>query len=228
MKLFNRFLLLSRGKQIAIAVCLLHLFAIFMLFGHHLITKSKPIRPMIVKTHVERKVEQPKVEKPMVAVAKPQAVAPKPVAKKAAPKPAPVAKKIAPPVKQDPVLKEIAQSFEALSSQTKKSRPTLNLPSKIESKAQLAPESDPSYGEYLITYLQNALDLPEYGDVRVKLEIDRFGRLIDCQVLEAKSVKNAEFLKNRLPDLSFACLNDYGIMDATETFTVTFRNVENH
>lgn len=260
MKFYKQFLILSRGKQIAIVVCCIHLFAIFGLLGHHLVSRRlKPPRPMIVKTisavppkiNAERnpgvpneaqgkKMQNAKVESPAPKV---QAVAPKPqkevpkpkpatTAKKAVaakPKPGPVAQK-APPVKEEHIFKEIAESLETLSSEAKRSRPSLTLPSKIGQKAQIAPETnlDPTYGEYLIAYLQNALDLPEYGEVRAKIEIDRFGRLIDCEILETKSMKNAEFLKNQLPELTFPCLNDFGIVDTSETFTITFRNVEIH
>ena len=106
-------------------------------------------------------------------------------------------------------------------------RPELPLPAKIERKAEVVQvNDDPTYGEYLIAYLQNALDLPEYGEVKAQLEIDRFGRLVDCQIVYTKSGKNAEFLKNQLPELTFPCLNDFGILDSTHIFTITFRNAE--
>ncbi len=92
------------------------------------------------------------------------------------------------------------------------------------------PQEDPllpSYEEYLVAYLQGALDLPERGDVKLRIEIDRFGRLSECEVLDSRNSKNAEFLKNRLPELTFPCFNDFGITDLTQTFTITFRNVEN-
>jgi hypothetical protein len=104
-------------------------------------------------------------------------------------------------------------------------RPPLQLPSIIP-EPSAAPSFTPTYGEFLIAYLQSSLDLPEYGEVRAKIEIDRFGKLLHCEILEAKSTKNAEFLKNQLPDLTFPCLNDFDIMDFSQTFTITFRNVE--
>lgn len=226
MKLYQQFLTLSRGKQIGIVVCLIHLLAIFGLLGHHLISRRlKPPRPMIVRTMAPLKAV-PKME---YRAASPTPVIAKPTTKKATSakpsKPAPVATKKAP---NNPLMKEIAESLGALGTEAKRSKPSLTLPSKIPQKAQIAPESsaDPTYGDFLIAYLQNALDLPEYGEVRAKVEIDRFGRLIDCEILEAKNVKNAEFLKNQLPNLTFPCLNDFGILDTTQTFTITFLNVE--
>jgi len=245
MKLYRKFLLLSRGRQIAVVVCLLHLLAIFGLVIHHFASRQlKPPRPMLVRTH--KAIAEPKMRYAKEEAPKLQTVAPKPqkvhaegksveqkpkgsaTKKMASAKSKPTVAKKAP---GNHLLKEIAESLDMLNSEAKPSpRPSLTLPSKIEPKAQIAPESnvDPTYSEFLVSYLQSALDLPEYGEVRAKIEIDRFGRLIDCEILEAKSVKNAEFLKNQLPELTFPCLNDFGIVDATETFTITFRNVEIH
>lgn len=123
-------------------------------------------------------------------------------------------------------MKEIASRFDGLRSEAKHSRPLLPLPT-LSTPAPVV-DSPPTYGEFLIAYLQNSLDLPEYGEVRVRLEIDRFGSLIHCEILETQSVKNGEFLKNQLPTLSFPCLNDFDIFETSQTFTIAFRNVENH
>lgn len=243
MKIYQAFLLLTRGKQIAIAVCMAHLLAIFFLLGHHLISRRlKPPRPMVVKTisiHAEPKIQdlKPKevplksvVAAPVASAKKEGPTKPKPAtsAKKGATaKPAPVVKKSPPlPVdEEDTFLKEIAKSFQNLKVEAQKPpRPTLNLPQAIKRKTVLTQEVanvDPTYSEFLIAYLQNALDLPEFGEVKAKLEIDRFGRLVDLEILEAKSVKNAQFLKAELPQLDFPA----GIADATEVFTITFRNI---
>ena len=69
-KIYHLFLLLSRGKQIALVVCLLHLLAIFGLLGHHLISRRmKPPRTIIVKTiHAERRIENIKREEVIASV----------------------------------------------------------------------------------------------------------------------------------------------------------------
>ena len=230
MKLFSIFNSLSRGRQIAVAVCSLHVLLVLALLCHHLISgRLKPPRPMVVKTIAAVQPTQVVYgEPPRKRVSEKKIKKEAPPQKVAAPKakPVPVAKKAAPP-KEKAVYTE---GIETLSAETKQTRPSLLLPSKIEVKKESAPplNLEPTYQEYLIAYLQSVLDLPEYGDVRAKVEIDRFGRLIDCEILEAKSRKNGEFLKNQLPALTFPCLNDFGISDATETFTITFRNVEVH
>lgn len=248
MKLREKFHLLSRGKQIAVVVCSLHLMAVFGLLGNHLFSKRmRAPRPIAVRTVVPQgavktyevapkaQVAAPVVKKeaPKKEVAK-KVVAPKPVAAvaakvpvkgKAAPLPTP--KKI-PLEKDEGLLKEIASQLEAFNSASSKQKVVLPVPSKVESKAPVKAEVvvGPTYGEFLIGYFQENLDLPEHGEVKAKIEIDRFGQLIDVQILEAKSSKNAEFLKNRLPELSFPCLNDFDIYETAQTFTITFRNAE--
>lgn len=251
MKIKEAFLLLSRGKQIAAVVCMVHMLTVVGLLGHHLISRRlKPPRPMVVRTispvKAERSIQTAKREeapvKQVAAAAKLKSVpaqktvaaapkaAPTPAKKAGTTKPMAVAKKGPPVEKEESLFKEIAESFQALSSESKKpSRPALNLPAKMHSKAQLAPQEsndDPTYGEFLIAFLQNTLDLPEHGEVRAKIEIDRFGKLIDCEILEAKSGKNAQFLKNELPLLNFPYLTDFGILDSTKTFSITFRNAD--
>lgn len=221
MKWLEKFYLLSRGKQISLVVCLIHFVAILGLLTHHLASwRFKPARPMVVRTvipHIEKAA--PKTSVPKATVAKP-VEKPKPTVSK------PAAKKVTSPVivaqkaPENRLLKEITESLETIRSESKSSRSTLTIPSTIK-KTEIASDIDPTYGEFLIAYLQNALDLPEYGEVKAKIEIDRFGHLVNCEILKSKSVKNAEFLKNRLPELTFPCLND-----GTQVFTITFRNVE--
>lgn len=227
-ELYNKFLTLSRGKQIALVVCLFHLVAVLGLIGHHFATRRlRPPRPMVVRTLAAQPAPRAIASAPTpvakTAEPKPKSKTPAPVAKKSTPSATKTGTKPAPIAKKAPVFQEIAESLEALSSEAARTRTILTVPSKIQSKAEIAPSKfDPTYGELLIAYLQNELDLPEYGEVKVKIEIDRFGRLVDCEILEAKSFKNAEFLKNRLPELAFPCLND------PQSFTITFRNVEIH
>lgn len=233
MNLLKKFLLLTRGKQIALVVLAIHLFSIFSMFGHHLFTqRMRPPRPIAVRTisppqpsiQTAKREEKPKPVPPV----KKETAANKP--KTAPPKQAAAAKKQSAAAPKQPILKEIGESLETLSEKPKlKPRTALNLPEKIETKTEPSKTiDDPNYGEFLIAFLQNTLDLPEYGEVKAQIEIDRFGQLVSCKILQTKSSKNAEFIKNQLPELTFPCLNDFGILENTRTFTITFRNVEMH
>lgn len=83
---------------------------------------------------------------------------------------------------------------------------------------------DAGYGEILVSYLQNSLDLPEMGEVKVDLELDPRGQIVRFEILEAKSKKNSDFLKKRLPELALPCFNNDRKSDETVTFTITFKN----
>ena len=125
---------------------------------------------------------------------------------------------------QQALLQEIENNLQVLSS----------LPSKTANKTEISVpvffepppiETTPSYesefaslNERIAAMLQETLQLPEFGEVKIFLSIDRFGRLQSLEVLESKSTKNAEFLKNRLPELLFPCLNE------ATSLTVVFSN----
>jgi hypothetical protein len=242
MKFYRFFLTLSRGKQIGLAVCAVHFLTLFSLLTHHLISRTlKRPRPIVIKTI--QAIPPSKIEiaaKPMTPVAQnkhaqPQPAAPKPLPEKksAPPKPTPQPKKVAPNKQNQKVLQEVQEQLSAIGQEAKRpNRPSLTLPSKIQPKAlpkiEESPNPDPTYQEFLIAFLQNTLNLPEYGEVKAQIEIDRFGKLIACHILQSKNVKNSEFLKNQLPELSFPCLNDFGITDKSLNLTITFYNAEIH
>jgi len=251
-KLLEKFLILTRARQIAVVVFALHFLTVFCLMVHHLATyKSPPKRPIAVRTRpfTPQIASSPPIKQspPPTSTSKknlPPKQPPKP-ASKPTPKPDVAKSKPLPQIKTTPpvaktkeipesqsVLQEIAESFDAIAAkeETPSSKTTLAIPSRVQRKAEVAQEAstmDASYSEELIAFLQNALDLPEFGEVKVRLEIDRFGALRNCSILDSKSRKNAEFLKNRLPELTFPSFNDFSIVDITQSFTITFRNVEN-
>ena len=184
MEFSRKFAAFPRKKQIAIVVWSVHFLIVFCLAFHHLVTRSfsKP-RPIIVRTF------EPSAPKPAIQVQKTAPSAPAKKAEKSNPptakavskaKPKQTAKKAAPkPIES--ALEEIAKSLDAVAPAEPSKRSTLSLPAKIEPVAHLAEESraSPEYADFLITYLQHSLDLPEHGDVRAEIRIDRFGNLIE-------------------------------------------------
>ncbi len=213
MELYQKFKAWSRGKQIGAVVVLAHFLCVSALVVHHWVAGHPPPRRMAVRTRQVASVVAP--------------TAPKSVSRSVAP-----AK--APPKKSAPAAtKPQAKTIQSTPSKPVKTEPlvvappvtkaVLAVPMLIEpSPALESQEAEPSYEELLIATFQNALDLPEIGEVRARLEIDRMGHLVSCIILETKSRKNGEFLKNRLPDLLFPCFNGADL----QSFTVTFRNVE--
>jgi hypothetical protein len=217
---------LSRGKQIAWGVLSVHVLCILMLTASHFLSYKKPKTSFTVNTV---RLSPPKPQ-PMVAVVAPKSVtATKPAApsKTVAAAPLAVAKKtkgVAPakpaPKASPSLLAQIEQSLATLTPVTPSSTPkaTLNIP-----QLQAVPEAPPTYELFSATetigaFLRESLELPEFGDVRATLWIDANGHLTKMEILESKSAKNADFLKNRLPELLFPCLNK------STSMTVVFRN----
>lgn len=130
------------------------------------------------------------------------------------------------------LLKQIAENLGAIAASTKTSQPSnfaVALPSTIEIQTGIqAPFDRPGYGETVSAILQSSLDLPEFGKVVAKIEIDANGAVVRCEILETRSQKNAAFLKKRLQELAFPCFNEFGLTETHLNFTITFQNVENH
>jgi hypothetical protein len=226
MKLYQKFKSLSRKRQIAIAVWGVHFGIVCFLFANYSLShRLQPAKKISVRTIVPQEVAKVStVSKKSPAPVKKNAPAPK---KESSKKPTVLKEK-----KQEAViLKDIVNRLDVLTQDKplkSETKPLPKVPSlpvvKNESKKSSSARED--YGKFLIGYFQENLDLPEYGDVKAQIEIDKFGKLIRYEVLETKSLKNAEFLKNALPELTFPCLNDFGIFETAQTFTITFRNVE--
>jgi hypothetical protein len=186
-----------------------------------------------------RDVPAPKPSQPARAAASNKPKPPEKTKKAAEPK----AKKpktitASPPIKREEpaaidsqLLEELQSSFEALSAPSVKTpkRSSLSVPTFASSQALIeeAPIDNPSYAQEIAAILQTSLDLPEFGSVKVKLDISSLGTLISCEILDARSQKNGLFLKKRLQELSFPCFNGFGIVENHLEITVTFTNVEN-
>lgn len=221
--LFHFFLNLSRGKQIAILVLFTHFILLLSLIAHHWLTQEAQVHNRIAVHTVS--LAQPKSSSPSAPTGYKQ-----PVPKNN--KPAFEAKKkkthsVSTSKKRtvdESILKKAVEQLQMLAPDVpSKKREDLYIPSKMSLETSVITETigDASAGERLISFLQTVLQLPEHGEVLIKLEIGPSGDLISCEILEAHSKKNSEFLKKELPKLCFPCFND------VKTFTITFRNAEN-
>ena len=198
-------------RKLGLFVLIAHFSIVIALTIHHFAShRFKPSKPIVIRTVLPPQV-QPKViaAAPAPAASKPAPVAPKKAP--APPKPKPAATKTTAPKKQEKVTPEIPPP----------PKTTLNVPRKIQPKAEVTTDVDNlSYGELLIAYLQSILELPEMGEVKAHIKINARGALVDCEIIEAKSDRNAEFLRRRLPELTYPLSNDF----SGASFTVTFRN----
>jgi hypothetical protein len=218
----NWFYKLSKAKQIAVTVLLAHFGCLLFLSADYLLSWAPPKRRKVVVNMVT--IAPPKVQPltPTKSAPAPKKMAPKPpVAKKPIAKPTtqPVAKPEAiakgpPPLTPETVslLNELEANMETILETIAAPAPTP--PQKTAMHIPILTEiiretiSVGSADEIIAAFLQEVLTLPEFGDVRVAIAIDRLGHLKSLDVLTAKSEKNATFLKNRLPELQYPCLNE--------------------
>lgn len=200
----RRFTALSPFGKIGVIVAGLHLCALLALAVSHLSSPiPKPPSPIAVRIHLP--------QKPAPAAPKPVVVAARPVKPKKAP--ASLAKK--PAVAAAPAPQP-----------QKKAAPEIRLPALLEKSTVEPTVETASFGESLTALLQEQLQLPEIGEVKARIVVVAPGKVEEVEILDARSLKNSEWLKKQLPHLSVPCFNDFSIRDAKLEFTITFRNVE--
>jgi hypothetical protein len=216
---------LTRFQQIGVSVLAVHVLVILVLLTSHIACLRVKVRkPIAIQTVLLQKPVTAPVLAP-TTVKKTQPPSPLPAKKAAAPPPVATT----PQKKQtNDLLSQIAESLENLATTTKAPKSSaLILPPSIQIKADELTIENPNYREMVSAILQNSLDLPEFGKVVASLKIGPSGSVVDCQILDSQSRKNAEFLKKRLQELSFPCFNQFGIEEKQLNFTVTFQNAEN-
>lgn len=77
-----------------------------------------------------------------------------------------------------------------------------------------------SYEEELSLYLKALLQLPEYGDVRLSLKLNRSGKVVLVKFIKADSEKNKHYLEKALPKIAFPPFGSH-FNDSEKTFTLT-------
>ncbi len=194
-------------------------------------TESRPSAPVAASIPAKPSASAKKKDKAPIAASTPKK---SPRAAKSVSKNAPQAASI-----PTQTIREIEQSLSAISSpQPRKTTtlPDVKLPARLEAKSVIVSsvedtffpdEGTSTYHVSLVESLQRSLQLPEVGEVRVKITINAPGTIASVQILDTRSAKNSEWLKNQLPLLELPCFNDFGIVDAFLEFTIMFRNVEN-
>ena len=248
---------LKKSSQIAVVVLALHFLAIFwMSLDHWLSPAARLPHPIFVRTlHPPAPMPVVPIKENRTA-AKTAPSSPAPVAPKIAAAPkmerpavrpvAPAAKKTARARANSPqpsraaipqkTIEEIERGLKAISApEIRKTAPDIKLPPVLETQCVSATVDEDiatepvasSYQLRLIETLQSYLQLPEIGEVRVRIALSAPGKLDKVEILDAKSEKNARWLKSQLPLLELPYFADFGIVDGVLNFTITFRNAEN-
>jgi colicin import membrane protein len=69
-----------------------------------------------------------------------------------------------------------------------------------------------------------ALHLPDFGEVKVQLELSENGNVQTVKVLRSASQKNREYLEKELPRMSFSCITGHKLSAKERTFVISFHN----
>lgn len=167
---------------------------------------------------------------------------PKPVKKKTKPKtqpkPKPKEKTKAPQVddKKKKLLKQAQETLAKIDQRSEninaKPKKTTKVPKRIESlsfvgvksseKAESSSQS--AYRNELATHLRAQLQLPEMGNVEVKLVVSRDGRVESVVIVASENDRNADYINETLPKLSLPSFGATFNGAKLHTFHITLTN----
>jgi hypothetical protein len=206
-------------KKIILWVLSIHLALLVVMITDHLIKQRKaPKKAMTVRTvqmqkpmianlsnvsqnQAKSNLTKPIKEKPIPAAAPQSKNKPKP-SSKASNKPSnPSKTALLPPASTSPT------------PTPKEEKKDLPIP-KLEfapASPQIAAATNEEILDFrpdVASYLHEALILPEFGEVKIAIVVSKDGKVSKIEVLESKSRKNEEFLKNRLSEMFFPWLNE--------------------
>lgn len=81
-----------------------------------------------------------------------------------------------------------------------------------------------SYRDELAGRLKLLLKLPEYGEVKIKLILDRSGKVAKVVVVSAESAANRKYIEKTVPTLTFSAFGSNFDQAAQYTFSITLTN----
>jgi colicin import membrane protein len=174
----------------------------------------------------------PKPRKPIAKVQKPK-LKPKPKPR-SKPKPKPKAKPRVEPQRnreREELLRQVEQSLEKIETvahnvrtetQAERSPPSLE-PLHIDQSKSTEKDSAPFRNE-LVRRLQLLLRLPDYGEVQMKLTLDRSGKVANLLIVSSQSPANQAYVEKTLPTLAFAKFGRLFPKELTHTFSLTLQN----
>ena len=163
------------------------------------------------------------------AIVKPKQI-PKAVPK-VIPKPKPemkkkeVPKKIVKPTPQPVVVpKKNTPTKDALAA-VKQKLASIPAVSTLTAAPAASADSPSGYEEGLVARLRILLKLPEMGDVRVALTLNRQGKVIKTEILSAANQANRKAVETHLPTIQFSPFGQAFSGEITHTFTLTLTNL---
>lgn len=226
--------------KIASVVIFAHVaFVAGLLYLHPQPIQPKPRKPVAVHTYTLQE-EVPKVAQPKSLAAPPPPPAPKPKpveppkqkpVAKAKPQPKPEAKpkpasqnKTLPQPKQDIRREELARMMQQSLASLKSAPAEAKAAPEIQQIGALSCEAltfEAAYQDRLAAFLQNTLTLPERGDVKLSLTVNRSGGVKEVTVKSAASERNQKYVEETVPSLLLPPFEKNFKGESTHTFSVT-------
>lgn len=139
-------------------------------------------------------------------------------------------------VRKQALLAEAQKSIAKMNSSSVKliaSSESAVLPAKIEALSVETLSSDGSaftsfeegtYNNTLAQRLKLLLRLPEYGEVKIELTLERTGKFINMVVVQTESKANRAYLEKSLPKLKYPNFQDSFPDESQHTFFITVSN----
>jgi hypothetical protein len=192
---------------------------------HSLVVKTvslKPSSPTQNRSSTQKKTSLPKPIKPLIkknlAVIKQRG--------KSTPTP-----KHAPQEFDIPssILKQLEESIAKIEQKDdKQCKSSTIVTASLSSKVVVTPAQEgptlSSYTASLVKELTQMLQLPEYGEVKIKIKVSPAGKVLELLVLQAESKANKLYLEKKLPNIALPKYNEKITLNNEQTFTLTFCN----
>lgn len=89
---------------------------------------------------------------------------------------------------------------------------------------EITVDSAPSYEEILSARLRLLLTLPDYGNVKISLRLDRQGKVIALTILKSASDENQQYVEKTLPRLTLPPFGRSFGAEAQHTFQLVLSN----
>lgn len=81
-----------------------------------------------------------------------------------------------------------------------------------------------NYRDEMAYRLQLALKLPEYGEIKIKLTVERSGKVAQVQIVTSESPKNRQYIEKTVPSLIFPAFGNNFAHSSQYTFLITLNN----
>jgi hypothetical protein len=136
-------------------------------------------------------------------------------------KPSPLPQKTKPQVSEN-LLKELRQSIEKIDhlASYRPSIHTKNIPTLQIDQGDKQSETC-NFTSHLIQCLQNALELPEKGSVKLELTLNSSGKFLQMRILSGPSERNKKYLEETLAQVQYPAFTE-SMKEKEHTFVITF------